>query len=150
MLARPKRFELLTPRFVVWCCYKTSTLKTEPFLLSNKLVVGGFCLPRSVKISPRIASRIAANLLKSEKHCPPNLAVRNPSAAALGGSAADSGADLPIPLWHWRQRRRGDRAPARTGNWRAPAADRGSAEVFRWRARFCARPWPIGRCRAWT
>src|SRR5262249_27837233 len=47
----------------------------------------------------KIASRIAANLLKSEQHSPPNLAVRNPSATALGGSAADDEADLPIPLW---------------------------------------------------
>src|SRR5262249_22791376 len=48
-MARPKRFELLTPRFVVWSCYKSSSLETEPFLLSNRLVVGGVCLPRATK-----------------------------------------------------------------------------------------------------
>src|SRR5262245_45010036 len=68
------------------------------------------------RISPRIGSRIAANSLKSEKHCPPNLGVRNLTAAALGGSAADNVADLPILLWRLRQRWRGDTAAARTGS----------------------------------
>src|SRR5262249_4508162 len=66
------------------------------------------------------ASRIAANLLKSEKHCPPNLGVRNLAAAVPGGLAADNVADLPILLWRLRQRRRGDtwlgRAHGRRGH----------------------------------
>ena len=42
------------PVFLFQPCYKSSRLKTAPFLLSNRLVIGGFCLPRSLKISPRL------------------------------------------------------------------------------------------------